>query len=494
MLGIGQSDLNAQRIAWRFAAPMLLVLGSRCCSAAPAGAIFGELQHDLRRRRDGLAAAHRHRQPEQRAGRVDGGRQRRAPRAGRVPAGRRGLRAARPHLRRRAETPISRSSCSTSTTTRSSCGPGTRARATLGRVQAAFRPAGGSFGAPQTISGAEPGVELLRAAGRHRRERRGGVDTRKRGGRAERAGRLPAQGRQLRRAADTVGPGRGVRAAGGGRRARQLARGLDRGGRRHARGRCPPSGRAPATGPHRSQVSPAGHDAFSPRVAVDGHNNAIAVWTADADGADPDDPNFIQAALRPAGGSFGAAETISSDVGHRVRPAGRLRRARQRARRLDPVRRLDTRASRRPSARRTAASRSRRRSRRPGKTRSSRASRWTRAPRSCGRQRRAKARCACRVPSAGRTAASARPRRCRSRATTPSSRTSPWTSAATPSPCGPATSSSTSPSCSSPSARGPAASPSRRRCRRPRRPAPSSPRSPPTAGATRSRSGPSTPT
>ena len=63
-----------------------------------------------------------------------------------------------------------------------------------------------------------------------------------------------------------------------------------------------------------AQISAAGHDAVSPQVAFDGRNNAIAVWSAN-DAAAPTEPSFIQAALRPAGGSFAAGQTISNESG-----------------------------------------------------------------------------------------------------------------------------------------------------------------------------------
>jgi hypothetical protein len=56
-----------------------------------------------------------------------------------------------------------------------------------------------------------------------------------------------------------------------------------------------------------ASISTAGRDAFEPQVALDGAGNAIAVWTQ-YDGA----RSRTHAAFRPAGGSFGGDQTISS--------------------------------------------------------------------------------------------------------------------------------------------------------------------------------------
>jgi hypothetical protein len=53
-----------------------------------------------------------------------------------------------------------------------------------------------------------------------------------------------------------------------------------------------------------AQLSPAGIGAFNPRVATDERNNAIAVWVAG------DDP-VLQSAFRKEGKSFGAVQTVS---------------------------------------------------------------------------------------------------------------------------------------------------------------------------------------
>ena len=54
-------------------------------------------------------------------------------------------------------------------------------------------------------------------------------------------------------------------------------------------------------------LSAAGQTAYDPQVAVDGRGNAIAVWSAS------DGTNFIvQAAVRAAGGSFGAPQDLSA--------------------------------------------------------------------------------------------------------------------------------------------------------------------------------------
>jgi len=54
-------------------------------------------------------------------------------------------------------------------------------------------------------------------------------------------------------------------------------------------------------------LSAAGQDAYDPQVAFDGQGNAIAVWSRS------NGTNFIvQAAVRAAGGSFGAAQDLSA--------------------------------------------------------------------------------------------------------------------------------------------------------------------------------------
>ena len=57
-------------------------------------------------------------------------------------------------------------------------------------------------------------------------------------------------------------------------------------------------------------ISPSGVNTLEPRVGVDNSGNAIVIWTEDAV-----TPAFdrIKASYRPAGGSFGAAQTISAD-------------------------------------------------------------------------------------------------------------------------------------------------------------------------------------
>jgi hypothetical protein len=62
-------------------------------------------------------------------------------------------------------------------------------------------------------------------------------------------------------------------------------------------------------------ISDPGQPASSPQVAFDPSGNAIAVWTR-FDGTN----GRIQAAFRPAGGSFGAAQTISAAGGDASQP------------------------------------------------------------------------------------------------------------------------------------------------------------------------------
>jgi hypothetical protein len=59
-------------------------------------------------------------------------------------------------------------------------------------------------------------------------------------------------------------------------------------------------------------ISPAGQDAgFQPRVALDANGNAIAVWTQYTGAS----TSVVQAAFRPADGTFGAPDTISPTSG-----------------------------------------------------------------------------------------------------------------------------------------------------------------------------------
>ena len=76
-------------------------------------------------------------------------------------------------------------------------------------------------------------------------------------------------------------------------------------------------------------LSAAGQTANDPQVAVVGRGNAIAVWSRS------NGTNFIvQAAVRAAGGSFGAPQDLSAAGQDRKRPAGGGRRAGRRDRRL----------------------------------------------------------------------------------------------------------------------------------------------------------------
>ena len=57
-------------------------------------------------------------------------------------------------------------------------------------------------------------------------------------------------------------------------------------------------------------LSAPGRNAGAPRIAFDGDGAAVAVWRRRSDAS----RRFqIQAAVRPAGGDFGPAETLSSD-------------------------------------------------------------------------------------------------------------------------------------------------------------------------------------
>lgn len=77
--------------------------------------------------------------------------------------------------------------------------------------------------------------------------------------------------------------------------------GVVQGSFRRARGRWEPA----------RTLSPLGRQAFGPRVAFDRRGNAIAVWYRRPD-TGPD--NLVQAALRPAGRSWQAAQTLGTGV------------------------------------------------------------------------------------------------------------------------------------------------------------------------------------
>ena len=64
-------------------------------------------------------------------------------------------------------------------------------------------------------------------------------------------------------------------------------------------------------------VSPSGVNTLEPRVAVDNNGNALVVWTEDVVS-----PGFdrIKGSYRPAGGAFGAVQTISADGANAFNP------------------------------------------------------------------------------------------------------------------------------------------------------------------------------
>jgi hypothetical protein len=126
------------------------------------------------------------------------------------------------------------------------------------RVQAAFRPAGGSFGPAQDLSAAGADAFTPRVA------------------------------------FDPAGNAIVVwsRPSGGSRRIQASFR--------------PAGGNFEAA----QNLSPAGGDAFEPQIAIDASGNALAAWRR-FDGAD----YRVQAAFRPAGGAFGAASTLSAAGG-----------------------------------------------------------------------------------------------------------------------------------------------------------------------------------
>jgi len=74
--------------------------------------------------------------------------------------------------------------------------------------------------------------------------------------------------------------------------------------------RAPGGGFGPA-----QDLSVAGNSASVPQIALDAHGNAIAVWQR-SNGAN----SIVQAAFRPAGGSFGAAQNLSAAGQHASDP------------------------------------------------------------------------------------------------------------------------------------------------------------------------------
>jgi hypothetical protein len=173
------------------------------------------------------------------------------------------------------------------------------------RIQASFRPAGGSFGAPETLSEAgatsfEPQVALNDAGDAVVVWRREGSPQ-----------RIHAA---FRPAGGSFGAPETLSAeAGGGAFNAQVA--LDPAGdavavwqrsdgsdlRAQAAFRPAGSGwDSPET------LSAAGQSAELPQVAIDSDGNALAIWHR-FDGTD----DRVQASFRPAGGSFGAADTLS---------------------------------------------------------------------------------------------------------------------------------------------------------------------------------------
>jgi hypothetical protein len=186
-----------------------------------------------------------------------------------------------------------------------------------GHVQAAFRPAGGTFGAAETISGSDPGADHYQprvaidesAAVVWTRADQSSLSVQ--------AAFRPKDGSfgapQTISTTDADEPDVAV----------------DERGNSHAVWTGYPDGVPtvmsafrPRTGAWSAptRISDAGHHAFGPRVAVDGRNNAVATWVADADGTSDQDPNFIEAATRPEGGSFGAGTTVSEESGAAFEP------------------------------------------------------------------------------------------------------------------------------------------------------------------------------
>jgi hypothetical protein len=316
MLGIGQADVSARRIARRLAAPIVLVLGvSLALLGTPAGAMFRNV---ITVSSGGAMASSPHIATDTGNNALavwtedDSGTER--VRAAVRPAG--GdvellgfLSAASGKAYQPVVAFDEHDNAVAVWTWYESPDEGA-----TGHVQAAFRPAGGTFGPPQTISAGEPGANYYEpqidvdesATLVWTRE---GPDTslsvqaafRAKDGSFGAPQTLsgPAGGYEPRVAIDERGNSLAVWTAGDALTVQSAFR--------------------PRTGAWSSAtpISTAGHEVFSPRVTFDRRNNAMAVWAAVAN---PSDRSFIQASLRPAGESFATPETISDVSGSAFDP------------------------------------------------------------------------------------------------------------------------------------------------------------------------------
>ncbi len=313
MLGSGRTDLSAPGPAWRFAAPFLLALAFVLALAAPAGAMFGQPSTISV---DGVMASQQRIATDSQNNALavwtedDSGVHR--VHAAFRPAG--GdfeslgfLSAAGGEANQPLVAFDERDNALVVWTQYE--GPFEGA---LGQVQAAFRPAGGTFGEAQTISAGEPGVDYF--------EPQIGLDESATvvWTRVSATGDLSVQA-SFRPKDGSFGAPQTLSGAGPAyephvvvdERGNSLAVWTEEiGGVPEVRSAFRPRTGNWSTG---ARISAEGRAAFSPRVAVDGHSNIIAVWTAD-DGSGGGN-SFIQAALRPEGGSFGTLASVSSEVG-----------------------------------------------------------------------------------------------------------------------------------------------------------------------------------
>jgi hypothetical protein len=70
----------------------------------------------------------------------------------------------------------------------------------------------------------------------------------------------------------------------------------------------------------RTPITLSGAGGFSPRIDVDAQGNAIAVWVEPYISTPPTSYNRIKAAVRPKDGSFGAAQFVSPDLVNALEP------------------------------------------------------------------------------------------------------------------------------------------------------------------------------
>ena len=314
MLGSGRTDLSAPGPAWRFAAPFLLALGLVLALATPAGAMFGQPSTISV---DGVMASQQRIATDSQNNALavwteDYSGVHRVHAAFRPAGGDFESLGFLSAADGDADLPLVAFDERDNALVVWTRFEGPLGQVQLGQVQAAFRPAGGTFGAAQTISAGEPGVGYF--------EPQVGLDE---SGtvvwtRESATGELSVQA-SFRPKDGSFGAPQTLSGAGPAyepqvvvdERGNSLAVWTEEiGGVPEVRSAFRPRTGDWSTG---ARISSEGSAAFSPRVAVDGHSSIIAAWTAD-DGTGGGN-SFIQAALRPAGGSFGALASVSSEVG-----------------------------------------------------------------------------------------------------------------------------------------------------------------------------------